>query len=360
MASVILFSNQVDRVLLNRIASASGALGLDGLQIIGIAPSEAASYQSYPVTDSQYGAAMTQACRGAKSDRVLMIDARLASITTDEQLRDIMAQLANTPAGSLRFAAFETGSQTIDLAETDAAGVVRMLTMNSLWPTLAVAADRQLLADFTTSNAASSTEYLAQLMIFAIGLAQNIGRNESVLAVDAAAESFATLDNPALARCLNLAINSCNIEDLFPHHAWAQHGEESAAASYHTLAALFIRLNDTDSAMECLAFSDKLEDSPRSLALKGMIAMSRGETLGAVANIVSSLQQYEIRKDANGHYLHFQPQDLEGINRSLRDGLSALNKRDNEAALKHFADAVFSFDTFFSETGITGLQDRLN
>ena len=104
------------------------------------------------------------------------------------------------------------------------------------------------------------------------------------------------LQSAETARLLRSIVNNCNIEDLFPNHDWTQHGQESAAAAYHSLAALFIKLQDTEAAMECLAFSDQLEDSPRSLALKGLIAIEKGETLAAVANMVSSLQQYESRK----------------------------------------------------------------
>jgi hypothetical protein len=102
-----------------------------------------------------------------------------------------------------------------------------------------------------------------------------------------------------------------------------------------------------------LKLSDQLEDSPRSLALKGIIAFDRGETLGAVANLVSSLQQYELRKKSDGsHYLSFAPNNLERINSNLNAGLQALNKRNNEAALEHFAEAVNDFDTFYTEHGV--------
>jgi tetratricopeptide (TPR) repeat protein len=161
------------------------------------------------------------------------------------------------------------------------------------------------------------------------------------------------LSNARMASLLRLAVNNCNIEDLFPEHAWNEHQEESAAAAYHSLAALFIRFGDTESALECLKLSDQLEDSPRSLALKGIIAFDRGETLGAVANLVSSLQQYELRKKRDGnHYLSFTPSNLERINSNLNAGLQALNKRNNEVALEHFAQAVNDFDTFYSEYGV--------
>jgi hypothetical protein len=144
-----------------------------------------------------------------------------------------------------------------------------------------------------------------------------------------------------------------NIEELFPRHNWKAFSEESAAASYHSLAALFLRFQDPDSAAQCLACSEKLEESPRYFALQGLIQQAQGETLGAVANLVSSLQCYEARKSADGkHYLNFKPSNLEIVKTRLAEGLDALNKRDNNRALASFSDAVFSFDSFYSEHGV--------
>ena len=156
---------------------------------------------------------------------------------------------------------------------------------------------------------------------------------------------------------LKVAIETLEIEDLFPHHAWSYHQEESLAACYHTLAATFIRLGEYAAAEECLNQSEAFEDSPRSLALKGLISKLHGETLGAVANMVSSLQQYEQRKKEIGiHYLNFKPQDIEVVNFRLKEGLEALNKRDNNAALNKFTEAVFNFDSFYADLGL----DKVN
>jgi hypothetical protein len=84
--------------------------------------------------------------------------------------------------------------------------------------------------------------------------------------------------------------------------------------------------------------------------------MHQGEMLGAVANMVSSLKQYEIRKAKNGHYLSFTPSNIEAMNTSLHAGLSALNKQDNPAALEHFASAVFQFDKFYHDCGIDSVK----
>ena len=105
--------------------------------------------------------------------------------------------------------------------------------------------------------------------------------------------------------------------------------------------------------IEHLQFGDRLEDSPRSLALKGLIALKQGEVLAAVANMVSSLQEYEKRKVESGnHYLTFKPRNLEDINTSLQNGLSALNKRENDRAAEFFTDAVFQFDQFYEDCGL--------
>jgi hypothetical protein len=150
-----------------------------------------------------------------------------------------------------------------------------------------------------------------------------------------------------------MAIDGLNIEELFPQHDWKSFSQESAAASYHSLAALFLRFQDPESAAQCLACSEKLEESPRYFALQGLIQQAQGETLGAVANLVSSLQCYEARKTTDGkHYLSFTPNNLEVIKTRLAEGLEALNKRDNNRALASFSDAVFSFDSFYSDHGV--------
>ncbi|MCI5065956.1 hypothetical protein MRY87_09555 [bacterium] len=152
---------------------------------------------------------------------------------------------------------------------------------------------------------------------------------------------------------LQFALASINIEELFPNHPWETFESESAAACYHTLAGRFIAFGALDKAQECLLYGDRLEDSPRSLALRGLIALRQGETLAAVANMVSSLQEYEKRKTQDEkHYLNFQPENLEVINSNLQDGLSALNKRENDRAVECFTDAVFQFDTFYKECGL--------
>jgi len=160
------------------------------------------------------------------------------------------------------------------------------------------------------------------------------------------------------AQLLSYVVNNCNIEDLYPQHAWSSYGEESAAVSYQTLAALFYKLGDIENAKECLSFSDQLEDSPRALALKALIAMHKGESLGAIANLISSLQQYELRKKEpnDKHYINFSPESFEDINSCLHRGLEALNKRDNKTAVQHFASAVFDFDDFYSNVGIDSIS----
>lgn len=152
---------------------------------------------------------------------------------------------------------------------------------------------------------------------------------------------------------VRFAISQCNIEDMFPNHAWDEHEQESLSSCYHTLAGILIRLGDFETALECLSISEQFEDSPRSLALRALVACNQGRTLEAVANLVSSLQQYEERKRNNGaHYLTFTPKDYEQINCDLKDGLEALNRRDNERAFQCFSKAVFNFDNFYREIGI--------
>lgn len=150
---------------------------------------------------------------------------------------------------------------------------------------------------------------------------------------------------------LEQVLNLFNIEELYTEFDWENHSSESASCAYHNLAAIFIKLEDYSRAEDCLNISDELEESPRSMALRALISNCKGETLQAVAGLVSSLQHYEVRKKNENkmHYLEFVPKDLEKVNERLSKGLTALNHRDNESALFHFADAIYNFDEFYNE-----------
>ncbi|MGI6681005.1 MAG: hypothetical protein ACOX3T_05965 [Bdellovibrionota bacterium] len=160
-----------------------------------------------------------------------------------------------------------------------------------------------------------------------------------------------SLDDHMRAKILRELLKNVNIEDLFPNKDWENFAKESAAVSYHTLCAMFIKFNDLTTANECLNLCQVFVDSPRSLALRGLIALENNNYLDAVANIVSSLQLYEKRKSETNSIekLNTKPDNLNIIEAKLTQGLDALNKRDNQKAATIFADAVYDFDNFFGE-----------
>ena len=162
------------------------------------------------------------------------------------------------------------------------------------------------------------------------------------------------LDNAMRAKMLRELIQTVNIEDLFPNNNWNAFSKESAAVSYHTLCAMFIKFGDLTTAKECLNLSQAFVDSPRSFALRGLIALEQNDDLNAVANIVSSLQLYEKRKKElnNMEKINSSKENLNIIEEKLNQGLDALNKRDNHKAATIFADAVYNFDKFFEEQNI--------
>jgi hypothetical protein len=211
----------------------------------------------------------------------------------------------------------------------------------------------------SSDDATTVTELLLRSLIRASAAGDSIRCSSSseIILSGAMLRALCELDTSALARTLSTAIDAMNIEELFPNHAWQDHSQESAAAVYHSLAALFLRFGDIESANQCLAHSERLEESPRLFALKGLIQHTQGETLGAVANMVSSLQCYETRKVPDGkHYISFKPKNLEIIASRLVDGLNALNRQDNDKALTHFSEAIFNFDSFYSEHGVQSLE----
>ncbi len=238
------------------------------------------------------------------------------------------------------------GAQSLEDAST---GGLVQLTAYDLGIPAAIALTIDRWRDMNISSSGSAAQIAASIL----GIALSGGAEIRSLSSESAYE----VSSASRAEMLKTVLESHNIEDIFPNHSWDAHQEESLAACYHTLAAIFIRLGDFESAEECLSQSDTFEDSPRALALKAIISKLHGETLGAVANMVSSLQQYEQRKNRDGsHYLTFKPTDIEKINYRLKEGLEALNQRDNEAALSKFTEAVFDFDSFYTEMGL----DKIN
>jgi tetratricopeptide (TPR) repeat protein len=305
------------------------------------------------LSHSSPSSCLQNAINRARGDEILFIDSK-ASPSSKQLSQMIAAMNANSSAAFIN-CNVRAGNEIIEMPDLSNSNLVAALTSNSLWPLLMVGTTKKMLQSMGEMNGSSIAEILARMMIRASAQGDEILSAPITLDISADLASSLAMSNESASRSLNTAVNSCNIEELFPAHPWASHEEESAAASYHTLAAHFMRLGDSDSALACLSFSDQFEDSPRSLALKGLIAQTRGELLGAVANMVSSLQQYESRKNDghNNHYLSFKPNNLEMVNSKLHAGLEALNLRDNESALGYFAEAVFDFDPFYAELGVT-------
>lgn len=248
--------------------------------------------------------------------------------------------LINATRGS--DAVITIGSQSLEQATT---GGLVQLTAYDLGIPAAIAFSVNTMRELNIADSGSAAQIAAAILSAALSNGTEL---EAV-----PCESAYEVSSATRAEMLRTVLETHNIEEIFPNHAWSTHQEESLAACYHTLAAIFIRLGDYETAEECLNQGEAFEDSPRALALKAIISRLHGETLGAVANMVSSLQQYEQRKKENAaHYLTFKPSDIEKINYRLKEGLEALNKRDNESALSKFTEAVFDFDSFYSEMGL--------
>jgi len=298
--------------------------------------------------------ALAQGIAAAASKRALIVSSTLTFATGD--ISRMAAELETR--SMLEHTVFEpsTGRSIIELPEMTSDTLVESMKHNSVWPFVCVATTRYALSSTHPSSCTSVGEYLAQTLVRSLSDGDVIRSSASVnpLITPADAARLTELSGAQLARCLHAAVDSLNIEELFAHHNWLSHSKESAAAAYHSLAALFIRFGDKTAATQCLECSQRLEDSPRYFALKGIMQTESGETLGAVANFVSSLQMYEERK-ANGntsHYITFSPTDMDAVQSRLAQGLSALNSNDNSRAIEHFREAVFQFDPFFAQHGV--------
>jgi hypothetical protein len=297
--------------------------------------------------------AFHQAVSLAASKRLLILSSALQLDSQD--ISRLVAEIETTPMLQHTVVRPHGENGELELPRMSPEGILSSLANLGQWPLLCVATTRVTLSDLKDSSAATCVELIAQALITSIGDGDDIRVSSSCnpFIPTTLARAISELSPNARANLLRSIAEALNIEELFPQHAWKEFSQESAAAAYHTMAALFLRFGDAESATESLRCSERLEESPRFFALLGLIQQSQGETLGAVANFVSSLQCYEARKKDDGkHYLSFKPSNLEIINSRLVDGLNALNKRDNEKALTYFSEAVFNFDSFYSEYGV--------
>jgi hypothetical protein len=307
------------------------------------------------ITASSASEGLKQASQLAVSKRVLLVSSAIAFSFTD--LSKLVAEIENRSVLEHILVTPTADDMMMDMPEITPETIIQSLNRYDVWPLMCVSTTRHALNSVRMENAESAVEIILQALVNSIadGDSTRVSTRISPLVHPTAAEAICTLSPRAKARALQCAVDGMNIEELFPNHNWTTFSQESAAAAYHSLAALFLRFQDPDSAAQCLSCSERLEESPRYFALQGLIQHAQGETLGAVANFVSSLQCYEARKKAdNSHYLTFTPGDLNMIKTRLAEGLDALNKRDNAKALASFSDAVFNFDSFYAEHGVTG------
>ncbi len=276
------------------------------------------------------GSAIRQAALIAKSHTIVFIDARGES--SYEGMREV----------------FETGHDSVFAMQGDAEllpqfspeRLVQTISEQKDWPMAVILTTKTTLRSMPDLMGEESSDVLAQMAQIAASRGVTMKMFGSSLEEQ---DGEMTVSRKTQARMLQLALSNYTLEQLFQA---LESGKQTMSDAYNVLAAQFIRFGDTTSALECLDGADT--SNPRVLALKGMIAHARGETLGAVANMVSSLQQYETAKDM----LSIPSTNLDSINGQLRAGLEALNNKQNDQALAYFADAVFQVDSFYRQAGI--------
>lgn len=350
MASIIVIENGASEDSFER--SLSAARSIEGAELLVIAQSSTLqSLDGVQGFDSSLTlrSSLAAAIDASTNDTTLILDARLAP--ERHELHALLGEMSSIRGADYICGSLRRGTTSITLNDLSAEGLIELLSSAPELPLLCINIRKQSALRIAPFNGENLAEIMARLLMKGALRGQSIVSTS--FALNAPHGCSMQMSGDSMARILRSLTALVNIEDLFPQHPWSEQEEESAAAAYQTLAALFVRFGDLDGAADCLRISDTLEDSPRSLALKGMIAQLRGETLGAVANMVASLQQYEIRKhENNNHYVQFCPGNVEKISTSMQAGLSALNRADNQTALEYFSQAVFNFDPFFKETGL--------
>jgi tetratricopeptide (TPR) repeat protein len=361
MASIIVLQNgSADKALqTTRALSSNGSFQVT---LIGESSDSSERNISQVVTDDQNSLSQNiwKILGASTSETALIVDSRV-ELTADTAEKLLSLHTESGAAATLP--GFSCGVEQTDSGTFSVDQLSAILSPASSVALGVIILSKNTLTDIVPFEATSPQEFIGMLAVSAVGMHYAVNATDISLETETLVMAELVADtNTQKANILRHTINSLNIEELFPNHAWSVHGNECAAACYHTLSAQFIKLGDLDSALECLSLSDQLEDSPRSLALRGLIALGKGETLQAVANMVSSLQEYEKRKEdaEKAHYLTFTPRDLEKINTDLQSGLDALNKRDNSAALEFFSGAVFEFDSFYEDCGLSDIPLVVN
>ncbi|NMC63532.1 MAG: hypothetical protein GYA55_10255 [SAR324 cluster bacterium] len=288
--------------------------------------------------------------QGTEAERLIVINAGI-DIASNE-IAAISNNLLSLSTG-LCFACSDSQSGRLDITELSTENIVEAIAKDNINPAGIISIPFSILKALPDNQSIKPEALSIYCAISALAIGEEITMLSSSSSDFEPITPKRILSASDMAKLIRFAISEFNIEDLFPNYAWVEHEEESLSLCYHTLAAIFIKIGDWEGATECLNISEQFEDSPRLLALRGIVASKQGRTLEAVANMVSSLQQYESRKKNDGeHYLSFNPSSLEDINVDLKDGLDALNQRDNSKAFECFSNAIFNFDTFYRDLGI--------
>ncbi len=299
----------------------------------------------------------SQSASKVASSHVTIVSAEISSLSNSSAA---MQRLIAAQAPLSYIPTFH-GSETVEFPGMNDAGfiasqLVQDIQPETMIPAVGLSVARALL-DKVGFACISLSGLALELVVECFSRGEEVQLIDSDLSV---ASDFAPvqISNDELARGLRRAVELIAIEELFPAHAWDARRPESTMSCYHRLAAKFIRLGDFESADSCLNQSDRIAESPRALALRAVIAMERGETLGAIAKLITSLQEYEQQK-RNASVSKLEEgagQPIDSVNEELKQGLSALNSQDNSAALKHFARAVREFDSFYRESGLLTLM----
>lgn len=277
----------------------------------------------------------------AQSERLTLVSSEIDIDTLKE-----LVSTASFESHQLAVLKSVTDFEGYELGELTLENLIPALSSNLVNAAPYVSVSTEAISELEPTDIISSDELAIIFIIEALSRGDEIVELPS----EARIGEFKALTDREICSLILFALSRCNIEELFPNHSWEEFQSESLAYCYHSLATTFIKLGNLEAAKECLNISERYEDSPRLLALRGMIASTEGRELEAVAHLVTSLQQYEARKKENGrHYVNFTPANIEVINTDLKEGLDALNHKDNWKAYEHFTRAIYNFDSFWDE-----------
>ena len=202
MSSAILIENGADQESMKRTIASLLEPHKQSLTIIAATQPEgmSAGQTFISSTTNTLAEAMQQAISRCQSDTVLMLDARMTP--SRSTIASVLDTLRSNNAG-FAYAAVDNGSESISLGDMSADTLVTMLSSNSSWPLMCVAAKKSLVDACGRLEGENMIEILVKVLVEAVASGEAISQSTENLQAPskASASNMSEMSSTASARC---------------------------------------------------------------------------------------------------------------------------------------------------------------